>query len=185
MSSAFDRSAPNPHFIIAPYRPMTRSFKISVAVRVANRIGQRARELRRDLRDHVRSESFRIHHAEKRARGLRLYAAWSQAHRMEAPNKERVVWPSARAAACNLPSHERGIFRLRRFATGANDFLADDSLGLERRHLRLLRGTVRAVDAFAARARRISPEAISFEVNGAHGVKPPLTKRNVKIEYIV
>ncbi len=77
---------------------MTHSFKISAALGLANRIGGRARELRRDLRDHVRSESFRIYHAEKRARGLRLYAAWSRVQQPEATSEAAVAWSSAQSA---------------------------------------------------------------------------------------
>lgn len=57
---------------------MTNSFKLRAARRTANYLAARARELRRDLRDHYRSEAFRIREAEKRARGLRLYVAWSR-----------------------------------------------------------------------------------------------------------
>ncbi len=67
---------------------MQPSFKTRAALRLANRIAARARELRRDLRDHTRGESFRIYHAEKRARGLRLYAAWSVPGRESAPTRE-------------------------------------------------------------------------------------------------
>ena len=73
--------------------------KTSVAVRLANRIGRRARELRRDLRDHVRSESFRIYHAEKRARGLRLYAAWSRRPHRAVMDAATGVWHPAQSVA--------------------------------------------------------------------------------------
>lgn len=79
---------------------MKHSFKIRAALRLAHRIGTRARELRRELRDHLRSESFRIYHAEKRARGLRLYAAWSAGSHRPAMTHERTVsWEAARSAA--------------------------------------------------------------------------------------
>jgi hypothetical protein len=51
--------------------------KIRVALKMAQRIGTSARFLRRELRDHNRNELLRIQLAEKRARGLRLYAAWA------------------------------------------------------------------------------------------------------------
>lgn len=57
---------------------MKRSYKNHVALRVAHRLSSRARELRRELRDHHRNEFSRILAAEKRARGLRLYVAWSR-----------------------------------------------------------------------------------------------------------
>ena len=56
---------------------MTHRLKLRFARRLAQKLGARARGLRRELRDHDRLEFARIHLAEKRARGLRLYAAWS------------------------------------------------------------------------------------------------------------
>jgi hypothetical protein len=47
--------------------------------RLANaRLSRQARIARRTLRDFQRQESSRIFAIEKRARGLRLYAAWSR-----------------------------------------------------------------------------------------------------------
>jgi hypothetical protein len=45
---------------------------------IANRHETRARALRRSLRDYQRHEYARIFRLERRSRGLRLYAAWSQ-----------------------------------------------------------------------------------------------------------
>ena len=45
---------------------------------IAGRLGGRARVLRRSLRDYQRHEYTRIFQLERRARGLRLYAAWTQ-----------------------------------------------------------------------------------------------------------
>ena len=45
---------------------------------IAIRTENQTRTLRRALRDHQRLELARIHEQEKRTRGLRLYAAWSQ-----------------------------------------------------------------------------------------------------------
>ena len=78
---------------------MKLSLKIRAARRLANRIGARARELRRDLRNHVRSECFRIYHAEKRARGLRLFTAWSRGRKTVAAEESVVSWEAARSAA--------------------------------------------------------------------------------------
>lgn len=57
---------------------MKLAFQLHVARRSARRLGAHARKLRRELRDHGRLESARIHRAERRARGLRLFAAWSR-----------------------------------------------------------------------------------------------------------
>ena len=78
---------------------MKPSFKIRTALRLADRLGTRARELRRDLRDHVRNESFRIQEAEKRARGLRLYAAWSRSHQPRPTHEAAATWHPAESAA--------------------------------------------------------------------------------------
>lgn len=56
---------------------MKRSFKNCLALSLASKLSARGRELRRELRDHYRQEFARIRLAEKRARGLRLYVAWS------------------------------------------------------------------------------------------------------------
>jgi hypothetical protein len=48
-----------------------------VAKWFARRLEKRARQLRRALRDHERAELRRIQAADRRARGLRLFAAWS------------------------------------------------------------------------------------------------------------
>jgi hypothetical protein len=51
--------------------------KIFIARWLASRIETRARGLRRALRDHQRTELHLINAADRRALGLRLYAAWS------------------------------------------------------------------------------------------------------------
>jgi hypothetical protein len=51
--------------------------KVLIARWLAKRINARARRLHRALRDHQRAELGRIRAADRRARGLRLYAAWS------------------------------------------------------------------------------------------------------------
>ena len=56
---------------------MHRKVKVLIAGWLASRIETRARRLRRTLRDHQRAEWRLIHAADRRALGLRLYAAWS------------------------------------------------------------------------------------------------------------
>jgi hypothetical protein len=56
---------------------MNRKVKVLIARWLASRVETRARRLRRALRDHQRAESRRIRATDRRARGLRLYAAWS------------------------------------------------------------------------------------------------------------
>jgi hypothetical protein len=56
---------------------MHRKVKVLIARWLASRIETRTRRLRRALRDHQRTELHRIRAARRRARGLRLYAAWS------------------------------------------------------------------------------------------------------------
>jgi hypothetical protein len=63
--------------IIGPIQ-MQRKMKLLVAAWLANHMEKRARRLRRALRDYERAELRRIHAADRRARGLRLYAAWSR-----------------------------------------------------------------------------------------------------------
>jgi hypothetical protein len=61
-----------------PYRlPMHRKLKVLIAGWLASRIESRTRRVRRALRDHQRAELRRIHDSDRRARGLRLYTAWS------------------------------------------------------------------------------------------------------------
>jgi hypothetical protein len=52
--------------------------KSRIAHWIAGRLGGRARALRRSLRDYQRHEYARIFQLERRSRGLRLYAAWTQ-----------------------------------------------------------------------------------------------------------
>jgi len=56
---------------------MHRRAKALIARWLASRIEIRTRRLRRALRDHQRAEVRRIRDADRRALGLRLYAAWS------------------------------------------------------------------------------------------------------------
>jgi hypothetical protein len=56
---------------------MHRKVKVLIARWLASHIESRTRRLRRALRDHQRAELRRIRAADRRARGLRLYAAWS------------------------------------------------------------------------------------------------------------
>ena len=56
---------------------MHRKVKVLIARWLARRMESRTRRLRRALRDHQRAELGRIRAADRRARGLRLYAAWS------------------------------------------------------------------------------------------------------------
>ena len=59
--------------------------KKTIARWLASRAEHTARRIRRDLRDHNRREQTAAARADKRARGLRLYIAWShksyEAHR--------------------------------------------------------------------------------------------------------
>jgi hypothetical protein len=56
---------------------MHRKVKVLIARWLASRIESRTRRVRRALRDHQRAEVRRIRASDRRARGLRLYAAWS------------------------------------------------------------------------------------------------------------
>jgi hypothetical protein len=56
---------------------MHRKLKVLIAGWLASRIESRTRRVRRALRDHQRAELRRIHDSDRRARGLRLYTAWS------------------------------------------------------------------------------------------------------------
>ena len=51
--------------------------KVLIARWLARRIEIRRRRMRRALRDYQRAEMRRIGAADRRARGLRLYAAWA------------------------------------------------------------------------------------------------------------
>jgi hypothetical protein len=61
---------------------MHQKIKLWVATWLAGRMEKRARRLRRALRDYERAELRRIHAADRRARGLRLYAAWFRKDRV-------------------------------------------------------------------------------------------------------
>jgi hypothetical protein len=54
-----------------------KQLKVLLARFLARRIEVRRRRLRRALRDYQRTELRRISAADRRARGLRLYAAWA------------------------------------------------------------------------------------------------------------
>jgi hypothetical protein len=56
---------------------MYRTLKVMIARWLSRRIEMRTRRLRRSLRDYDRMQWRHIHAAYRRARGLRLYAAWS------------------------------------------------------------------------------------------------------------
>ncbi len=73
---------------------MRKFLQIRTALKLSRNLERRARGWRRDLRDHTRHESSRIQEAEERARGLRLYAAWSRAFQeRQAARRERpAVW---------------------------------------------------------------------------------------------
>jgi hypothetical protein len=56
---------------------MHRKVKVLIARWLSSRMETRTRRLRRALRDHQRAELRRIRAGDRRARGLRLYVAWS------------------------------------------------------------------------------------------------------------
>ena len=56
---------------------MHRNVKVLIARWFASRMETRTRRLRRALRDYQRAELGRIRASDRRARGLRLYVAWS------------------------------------------------------------------------------------------------------------
>jgi hypothetical protein len=56
---------------------MHRKVKALIARWLSSRMETRTRRLRRALRDHQRAELRRIRAGDRRARGLRLYVAWS------------------------------------------------------------------------------------------------------------
>ena len=56
---------------------MNRTLKVMIARWLARRIETQTRRIRRSLRDYERVQWRRIHAADRRVRGLRLYAAWS------------------------------------------------------------------------------------------------------------
>ena len=62
----------------APGTPISKGWPNRISLGpLAGRIETRTRRLRRALRDHQRAELHRIRAADRRVRGLRLYAAWS------------------------------------------------------------------------------------------------------------
>ena len=60
---------------------MQQKIKLWAAAWLGTQNEKRARRLRRALRDYERAEWRRIHAADRRARGLRLYVAWSRKER--------------------------------------------------------------------------------------------------------
>ena len=56
---------------------MHRKVKVLIARWLLSHMEIRTRRLRRALRDHQRAELRRIRAGDRRARGLRLYVAWS------------------------------------------------------------------------------------------------------------
>ena len=70
---------------------MHRKVKVLIARWLASRLETRARRLRRALRDNQRAELRRIRATDRRARGLRLYAAWTCKERE--PTNFRTVVP--------------------------------------------------------------------------------------------
>jgi hypothetical protein len=75
--------------------------KVLMARWLARRMETRTRRLRRALRDHQRAESSRIRAADRRARGLRLYASWScdEKHAMNYKTVVPLHPPSQKIAA--------------------------------------------------------------------------------------
>lgn len=81
--------------------------KTTIARWLASRAEHTARQIRRDLRDHTRRELTRAARADKRARGLRLYLAWS---RKSAPLVREIadLHAATRAAGLNI-ERTRGV----------------------------------------------------------------------------
>ena len=77
---------------------MHRKIKLLIAGWLAARTGKRARHLRRALRDYERAELRRIHAADRRARGLRLYVAWSGQEKLPMSYRMIVALKSASGA---------------------------------------------------------------------------------------
>jgi len=77
---------------------MHRKVKVLIARWLASRIETRTRRLRRALRDHQRAQLRRIRATDCRARGLRLYAAWSC--KEKEPMNFRTVVPFAAFIGC-------------------------------------------------------------------------------------
>ena len=70
---------------------MRPNLKVLITRWLASYIENRNRRLRRALRDHQRAELRRIRAADRRVRGLRLYAAWSS--KEKEPMNFRTVVP--------------------------------------------------------------------------------------------
>jgi hypothetical protein len=71
------KNTQQPSRLGASMREQNRKLKVMIARWFAHRIEMRTRRLRRSLRDYDRIQWRLIHAADRRARGLRLYAAWS------------------------------------------------------------------------------------------------------------
>lgn len=68
------------------------NFKAILSSQTASRLESQARKARRALRDLTRHENSRIGSIEKRARGLRLYVAWSRKRTTKAQLDHTVDW---------------------------------------------------------------------------------------------
>ena len=66
--------------------------KIWLARRVACRLSNGARRERRAFRDYQRQELRRIHSTEVRARGLRLFIAWSVRGKRDSTPATEPMW---------------------------------------------------------------------------------------------
>lgn len=70
---------------------MKKSLRARAALWLADWINHRAYDMRHALHEHVRDERQRITLADKRTRGLRLYAAWSGARRQSVDHQPAAV----------------------------------------------------------------------------------------------
>jgi len=70
----------------------------------ASRLEHQARILRRALRDHHRRELMTINAIEKRARGLRLYAAWQRKLPAATPPRDAWTWQAAEGRSLDTAS---------------------------------------------------------------------------------
>lgn len=68
------------------------NLKAILSSQSASRLESQARKARRALRDLTRHENSRINSIEKRARGLRLYVAWSRKRTAKTPFTNTVDW---------------------------------------------------------------------------------------------
>ena len=68
------------------------NLKAILSSQSASRLESQARKARRALRDLTRHENSHIGSIEKRARGLRLYVAWSRKRTAKAQTDHTVDW---------------------------------------------------------------------------------------------